>query len=196
VFFFAPNTTVKQIWESVKDMSLLNGNGADPLTKAIFFSLGLIPIIIACVLLIDRINQKIPVLPFIIGSFALGGFALLPYLIFREPNPKIYTKRTGILIRFAESKITARILILFAIALIIFGLTMGDFNNYWQSFKTNALVNVMSIDFIVLSLIFFYLIKDDMKRRNWYNIPIQVIALIIPVIGPCIYLLIRPKLNI
>ncbi len=196
VFFFVPNTSVKQTLELVKDMSILTTNGEDPLTKAIFFSLGLFPIIIACVLLIDRIGQKIPVLPFIIGSFLLGGFSILPYLILREPNPKIYPKRVGVLLKFSESKITAIILTFIAIALIIFGLSMGDFNNYWQSFNTFALVNVMSIDFVVLSLIFFYIIKDDMMRRNWNNVPIQIIALIIPLIGPCIYLLLRPKLDI
>jgi len=86
-------------------------------------------------------------------------------------------------------------LALLSLALIIFGLTMGDFNDYWFSFNNIGFVNIMSIDFKVISLLFFYIIKDDMKRRNWHNTMIQIIALIIPLLGPCIYLISRPKLG-
>jgi hypothetical protein len=117
----------------------------NPLNIMIFMSLGLFPFIISCVLLIDRLGQKASVLPFIITSFALGGFALLPYFILREPNPHHSKEKAGVLARFAESKITAIILALLSLALIIFGLTMGDFNDYWFSFNNIGFINIITI---------------------------------------------------
>jgi hypothetical protein len=86
-FFFAPESNIDKTWVLIKAMFLFDIQDVNPLNIVIFMSLGLFPFIISCVLLIDRLGQKVPVLPFIIASFALGGFALLPYFILREPNP-------------------------------------------------------------------------------------------------------------
>ena len=53
----------------------------------------------------------------------------------------------------------------------------------------------MSLDFVMLSLLFPTLLGDDMTRRGWQNHQLFWVFAIIPLFGPLIYLSIRPSVN-
>jgi len=67
---------------------------------------------------------------------------------------------------------------------------IGDF---LRSFESQKLVHVSTIDFTILSLAVQEPMREDMSRRNWTGIDAWTFAAL-PVIGPCLYLLIRPEL--
>ena len=67
-------------FELIKNLSLSNTEGINPLIIALFNLMGIWPLIYGCLLFIDGRGQKIPAWPFAIGSFALGAFVLIPYL--------------------------------------------------------------------------------------------------------------------
>ena len=59
----------------------------NPIFEALFNSLGVVPAVYAALLLPGAEDQpRLPALPPIAASFALGFFALGPYLILREPR--------------------------------------------------------------------------------------------------------------
>lgn len=70
-------------------INLSTGNWQDinPLIIALFNLMGIWPAIYACVLLPDGRGQNVSAFPFVIVSFAVGAFAILPYLALRQPNP-------------------------------------------------------------------------------------------------------------
>ena len=86
--FVAPQGT------SAFDMDLIKGlvsapfSGAtNPIFEALFNSLGVVPAVYAALLLPGAKDQpRLPAVPPIAASFALGFFALGPYLILREPR--------------------------------------------------------------------------------------------------------------
>jgi hypothetical protein len=53
----------------------------------------------------------------------------------------------------------------------------------------------MSLDFVMLSLLFSTLLGDDMKRRGWQNNQLFWLFAI-PLLGALIYLCIRPPVKI
>lgn len=83
-----------------------------PIFVALFNSLGIIPAIYASLLLPGAKEQKVPALPFVASSFALGFFGLGPYLGLRERQiaPTEYGRGT----RLFEFKGTSLSLFAFA----------------------------------------------------------------------------------
>ncbi len=73
---------------------------------------------------IDGRGQKIRAWPFATGSFAVGAFALLPYLALREPNPE-FVGIENLFIKIFDSRITGVLLPLGAGALVVYSL-QGD----------------------------------------------------------------------
>jgi hypothetical protein len=64
-----------------------NWDGINPAIVALFNLMGLWPLIYACLALADGHGQRAIAWPFVLGSFGLGAFSLLPYLVWRQPNP-------------------------------------------------------------------------------------------------------------
>ncbi|MGP1386237.1 MAG: DUF2834 domain-containing protein [Thainema sp.] len=169
--------------------------GINPLIIALFNLMGIWPMIYACLLLADGRNQKLWAWPFLIGSFGLGAFTLLPYLALRQPNP-MFTGSKNWLIRILDARITGVLLAVGAIALLIYGFSQGNWSDYIYEWQTRRFVHVMSLDFVLLCLIFPALLGDDMARRGWQNQPVIFwLVALLPLIGPLVYLIIRPSLQ-
>ena len=77
--------------------------GINPLVVSLFNLMGIYPLIYSAVLLIDGRGQKIPAWPFVLGSFAVGAFAILPYLALRQANPVFSGEKSG-LIKLLDSR--------------------------------------------------------------------------------------------
>ncbi|MEH2312986.1 MAG: DUF2834 domain-containing protein [Nostoc sp.] len=191
-FFLAPPEQPGTL-ELIKNLSSGQWQGVNPLVIALFNLMGIWPLIYSAVVFIDGRGQKIPAWLFAIASFAVGIFALLPYLALREPNNKFVGKKNALL-KLLDSRVTGVVLTVATVILIAYGLTGGDWGNFVQQWQTNRFINVMSLDFCLLCLLFPALLGDDMARRSW-NPQFFWLITLIPLFGPLIYLSVRPPLQ-
>ncbi|BDI18384.1 hypothetical protein ANSO36C_41860 [Nostoc cf. commune SO-36] len=192
-FFLAPPEQPGTL-ELIKNLSLGQWEGIKPLVIALFNIMGIWPLIYSGVLFIDGRGQKIPAWLFAIPSFAVGAFALLPYLALREPNNEFVGKK-NILLKLLDSRVTGFVLIVGTVILVAYGLKGGDWGSFVQEWQTNRFIHVMSLDFCLLSLLFPALLGDDMARRGWKNSQFFWLIALIPLFGPLIYLSVRPPLQ-
>ncbi|MCC5627888.1 DUF2834 domain-containing protein [Nostoc sphaeroides CHAB 2801] len=191
-FFLAPPEQ-PGTFELIKTLSTGQWQGVNPLITALFNLMGIWPLIYSAVVFIDGRGQKIPAWLFATASFGVGAFALLPYLALREPNNKFVGEKNALL-KLLDSRVTGVVLTVATILLIAYGLRGGDWSNFVQQWQTNRFINVMSLDFCLLSLLFPALLEDDMARRVWKNPQIFRLIALIPLFGPLIYLCVRPPL--
>ncbi|MFD1888169.1 hypothetical protein [Paenibacillus wenxiniae] len=168
--------------------SLLTLQSKEPSLMAMFSLLGLYPLSYACLLLRGD-DRRVPAWPFVLGSFALGAFALLPYFIltasgrWAEHRPRIRTARS---IRGSvEGAATHWILLLITVGVIAYGWIGGHSVAYAQAFNSSSFVHTMTIDFVVLTLLSVYAIHQD-QRVTRQPAGIMWIGLI-PVIGLLLY---------
>ncbi|WP_298913128.1 DUF2834 domain-containing protein [uncultured Nostoc sp.] len=191
-FFLAPPEQ-PGTFELIKNLSSGQWQGVNPLVIALFNLMGIWPLIYSAVVFIDGRGQKIPAWLFAITSFAVGIFALLPYLALREPNNKFVGKKNALL-KLLDSRVTGVVLTVATVILVAYGLRGGDWSSFVQQWQTNRFINVMSLDFCLLSLLFPALLGDDMARRSW-NPQFFWLITLIPLFGPLIYLSVRPPLQ-
>ncbi len=93
-----PNTL-----EFIKNLSTGNWDNINPLIITVFKSIGLVTVLYANLLFINEREEKIVAWPFAIAGLGLGTFAILPYLILREPNPK-FSGEKNLLIKLSDSR--------------------------------------------------------------------------------------------
>lgn len=182
-----------ETWTLIKNLSTGNWDGINPAIAALFSIMGIWPMIYSCLLYIDGRGQKIPAWPFAAASFAVGAFALLPYLALREPNPK-FSGTKNIFLKQLDSRFTGIFLTFGAVALVAYGLLLGDWGDFIRQWLSSRFIHVMSLDFCMLSVIFPALLGDDMARRGIKNPAVFWIVALIPLFGPLAYLCTRSPL--
>ncbi|BAY12732.1 DUF2834 domain-containing protein [Calothrix sp. NIES-2098] len=181
-------------FELIKNLSTGQWQGINPLVIALFNIMGVWPLIYSAVLFVDGRGQKIPAWPFATASFAVGAFALLPYLALRKPNQQ-FEGRKNAAIKLLDSRVTGIFLTVAAAILIAYGVRGGDWGDFVQQWQTSRFIHVMSLDFGFLALLFpVALLGDDMARRGWTNSQLFWLIALIPLFGPLIYLCVRPPL--
>lgn len=180
-------------FELIKNLSLGQWQGINPLVIALFNLMGIWPLIYSAALFTDGRGQKIPAWVFAIASFGVGAFALLPYLAFRESNQKFVGKK-DILLKLLDSRVTGFVLTVATVILVAYGLTGADWGSFVQQWQTNRFIHVMSLDFCLLCLLFPTLVGDDMARRGLKNPQLLWLTALIPLFGPLFYLCVRPHL--
>lgn len=172
----------------------------NPLFVGLFNSLGIIPTIYASLLLPGASKQKIPTLPFVASSFALGFFGLGPYLALRAPQKDEYElDNIPGWQKSLESKAISIGMLLFASYLLYYSLTSlpltENIQGFSALFSTQRLVHISTLDFTILSLAMIDPLSEDMTRRGMDGNDAFKYCLI-PVFGPITYLLQRkPIIN-
>ena len=200
--FVAPSGTQAFDLELVTTLVSSPFSGAaNPIFEALFNSLGVVPAVYAALLLPGARDQpRLPALPPIVASFALGFFALGPYLILREPREEPVTKSSlGWATRTVfESKPFAIFNAAFAVFLAGYAAThlnsdaVSGFVQLWT--EQSALCCVSSCDLLVLSLAMYGAMAEDMRRRDAFD-PAKCAAFCaLPVVGPTLWLVTRPSL--
>lgn len=159
-FIFAPPNNPDTL-DLIKNLSTGNLTGINAYIIALFNLMGILPAMYGCFLFADGRGQKIPAWLFLSASFFLGAFALIPYLILRENN-QTFVGQKNWLIKFNDSRILGLFLTITAIILLIFGISQGNWQDFILQWKTSRFINVMSLDFCLLSLLFTFLLKDDL----------------------------------
>jgi hypothetical protein len=191
-FFLAPPNQ-PDTFELIQKLSTGQWQGINPLVIALFNIMGVWPMIYACLLLLDGRGQKIPAGLFVAASFGVGAFALLPYLALRQPNPSFAGEKTALL-KLLDSRWTGAILAAGAVGLLIYGLTAGDWSDFIQQWRTDRFIHVMSLDFVLLCLLFPSVLGDDMSRRGLNDRRIFWLVSLIPLVGAVGYLVGRPPI--
>jgi hypothetical protein len=192
-FFLAPPDRSDNL-QLIIDLSTGKWAGINPVVIALFNLMGILPMAYAALILIDGKNQQIPARLFCAASFAVGAFAILPYLALREPNSMPITDRNK-LIKLVDSRWLGILLSIGAVILLGYGIGQGDWTDFIQQWQTSRFINVMSLDFCLLSLLLPVLIQDDILRRSFSNPQAIRLLSLIPLFGGLIYLSIRPDLT-
>ncbi len=191
-FGFAPPDS-PETWTLIQRLVTGQLAGINPAIIALFNLMGVFPLIYMAVMLVDGQGQSVKAAPFVLGSFAVGAFAILPYLGLRSPHPQ-FTGQKNWLLRGLESRWFVGGLAIAALALMLYGLTQGDWHDFATQWRTQRFIHVMSLDFCLLSLLFPVLLGDDMARRQWYQPARFWSFALIPCLGAAVYLVCRPAI--
>ncbi|MEG4277948.1 DUF2834 domain-containing protein [Microcoleus sp. MON1_C1] len=191
-FVFAPPNSPETI-TLITNLSTGKISDINPLIVALFYIMGVWPLIYSCILFTDGRGQKIPAWLFATLSFGVGAFALLPYLALREPNRE-FPGQKNIFLKILDSRFTGIFLTLGAAALVAFGLTKGDWSDFIGQWQTSRFIHVTSLDFCLLCLLFPALLGDDMTRREMQKSTAFWALTLVPLFGPLAYLCTRKPL--
>jgi hypothetical protein len=169
-------------------------DGINPLIVSLFNAMGLFPLIYSAVLLADGRMQSIRAYPFVLASFAVGAFGLLPYLAMRQTKP-VFSGRKGWLLSVLDSRWFAVPIALGAFVLAVYGLCQGNWVDFIAQWRTSRFIHVMSLDFCLLSLLFPLVLRDDMARRGMGDRRWCWLLALVPVLGSALYLVVRSPLQ-
>lgn len=190
-FGFAPPEGA-DTFKLIESLIRLEGN---PALVAVFNLMGLVPLLYWFLLIPDSHGQKLPAWPFGLGMLAVGAFALLPYLILRRPHDDWPDRKTGWAVRVFDSRWLALPVVLGILGLIVWGIGAGDWDAYWEQWRTVRFVHVMTLDFVLLSLLLPFLLADDMRRRGLNSVQQFWAVSLLPLLGTMVYVLVRPSLR-
>ena len=179
-FLLAPkNMDEDQLWNLI----LGNYDSIDPALFSVFMIMGVFPILCASHLLNEKTSP--PYWPFLIGSFFLGCFAILPFLTVRKNN--IYQP-----IPWLQSKYFGFFFGTLLLALLFYGTNEGDLYLFVQEFQHDRFVHIMSLDFLAFILTLSILTYEDLRKRETD----LYIWSYTPLIGPIIWLCMRDQFPI
>ena len=196
-FLLAPPDSADSL-QLIINLSTGKWEGINPAIVALFNLMGILPMVYACLMLIDGKTQKISAGIFRAASFAVGAFAILPYLALRTPSSTPFSasqiERRGI-IKLVDSRWLGVVLSIGTIVLLSYGITQGNWSDFVQQWYSSRFIHVMSLDFCLLTLLLPTLINDDIERRNFSNPQLVKVLSFVPLFGGLIYLCIRPNLS-
>lgn len=178
----------------IQNLSTGKWDGINLLIIALFNILGVVPLLYSCFLYSDGRMQKLPAWVFVVGSFGVGAFALLPYLALREANPT-FTGEKDWWLKLWDSRWTGLGVAIGALVLLVYGLTQGDWGDFVQQWQTSRFVHVMSLDFCLVCLLFPALLGDDMARRGMQDQRVFWAVSLMPLLGALAYVSLRSPLK-
>jgi len=181
--FLAPGGETDPIMSSVFSGDL---GAIDPLVLAVFNSLGLFPMMFLTILLLND-RQKWPAWPFVLLSFGIGAFALLPYFALGNRKTDRRLRTPAWLVRFLSSRFWLIVFMLFWVGNALTLLQGFSLTAYQDAFFASSLVSVMTVDWFVLwglSVYTVYHFYPHAKRKSlaW-----------IPILGPILVLYLNKK---
>eukprot|EP00960_Hanusia_phi_P024075 710310-Hanusia_phi.AAC.2 len=162
----------------------------------------------------DGSKQKVPMLPFMVGTAFLTNVFYLPYLGLREPYEKLQessetrsdsAEGSKVELKISESKalpllLTTVFLVSMAWGAYARGSEYGDvatrLATLWQMVSSSdRLAHSFAVDSLVFWVFQGWLVPDDMKRRGYKDDSALLIARSVPFFGLVYYLLVRPDLD-
>jgi len=180
----------------VQKLVTFQATEVNPYLFAIFWLMGVWPMIYACLMFIDCREQRMPGLLYFIAANATGALGLVPYLLVRDRNQTSYVPKSK-WIQILEEHRTGFILSLITIGVLGYAWLVGDWQNFVEQWRTIPFVHLITIDFCLMTLFFPLtpLLDDDMARRGLRNSAVFWAVALVPLFGPLTYLCFRPTLN-
>ncbi len=174
-------------------LALGQGPARNPAVWGVFQLLGVVPLMYWALLFPDGRGQRVWAWPFALGMMALGAFSLLPYLILRRDYAQAVPGQRTLAVRWFGGRPFAVLTAAALVALLLAMMVWGSLADYVLWFRRSNFVNVMTVDFLALTLLFPILLRDDMDRRGVDDeSTLGRIALGVPLLGPAYYLVRRP----
>jgi hypothetical protein len=163
---------------------------------AIFWLMGVWPMIYACLMFVDGRMQQIPAWPYFLASNGSGVIGLIPYLGLRDRN-QTFSGQKDRWLELLDSHRMGAVLSLTTAGLIAYALLVGDWGDFVHQWQTEPFVHLISLDFCLMCLVFplTSLFNDDMARRDFNDARIFWIVALVPLFGPLAYLCVRPPLQ-
>jgi hypothetical protein len=130
----------------------------------------------------------------------LGTFSLLPYFALWSPTPaqEVYASgQNSRISAYLESKGSALLLLAYLVYFSSFAFTAGGggWASFLALFAKSKFTHVVTLDFLVLTLLAPFWVFNDAELRKWKGGDVLLSVLsFLPLYGPAIYLLLRPKL--
>ncbi len=182
-------------WPLVRKLLTFQLEDVNAIIPAIFWLMGVWPMIYACLMFTDGRMQNFRAWPYFLGSNFTGVMCLIPYLILRKRNQDFDGKKDKWL-RILDRRSTGVVLLIITIGLFACAIVAGDWGDYMQQFQTRHFVHLISLDFCLMCLVFplTSLFDDDMARRGLHDGRIFWAVALVPVFGPLVYLCLRPSL--
>ena len=152
-------------------------------------------------------GQRVPAIPFLWGSVVIGYFALGPYFALRSARrgPLDVEGEVGWCTRnIFEQRAFGVVLSLLTLSLPV---SSGLFSpgvdytavvtGFGELLTSSRFVAVASIDIVLMLVLAATLIAEDCARRGWADKGLKYGAgsLLLPILGPCLYLAARPPLE-
>lgn len=166
-----------------------------------FYIMGLWPVVYSCLLLPSARNKKggVPAWPFLVPSFAVGAFSLLPYFgLWQPPPPKVTNEELKKFpLNVLENKLVAYGALLSGVGLAVTVALAGaeQWTEMLQFVRESKFIHVMSVDFLTLSTLAPFWVYNDMATRRWLDKGAWLLPLtLVPYLGPALYLVLRPPL--
>jgi hypothetical protein len=181
-------------FDLIINLSLGHLEGINPIITAIFYIMGVFPVVYAAFLLFDDTTAKISPYPFAIASIGVGAFALLPYLALRQPHTTENIEKNWLL-KILDSRLLAIISSLTIIILVTWGIINGNWSDFAIKWQNSRFVEIMSLDFCTLSCLLPAVLPNDLERRGIKSKKFFWLATLIPVLGTLIYWCSRPSLQ-
>ena len=221
VFTLSPNQTptldnfvvLKLIGQKPDDPYVVN-----PVFEAVFNIMGVYPAIFGALLVPGGksgrrsegpLGAPLPAWPFVVAAFGLGAYALIPYMALWAP-PRTAEERpvlppppedtegwNRLFLRGAETPVLPALL-LAAGGYWIFRAASAPpeaWLEYLRQFDSSRLVHATSVDFALCTALVPFWLTLDAEGRRWSGAKNGLASALafVPVLGPCVYLLLRPK---
>lgn len=153
---------------------------------ALFNVMGVLPLSFLAVLVFDAKEQRVPKWPFLIASFALGAYGLLPYLVLRRWDLPRRPPETWWL-RLVSSRLLG--IVLTALGLMLVALfAIGDVNGFVELFRTQQFPFAMTLDFLACCVLGALLAGEEARLRQQ---PVLRWVGLVPVLGVPLVLALR-----
>lgn len=173
---------------------------------AVWNCFAVVPVVIAALTLpAASRGQRLPAAPFLVGSGAFGFFALGPYFAARSARTDsvIDPEEFGFFTKnvFETRALGVAMAALAASIPFSSDLLTADPATVISGFQdlaaSSRFVAVASADIGIMSVLAAFLVGEDSARRGWgeYRIPLAAASLLLPVLGPSLYLAARPLIE-
>ena len=172
----------------------------------LFYIMGIWPLIYTALLVpAAKSRNGVPAWPFFSLSYAFGAFALLPFMALWQPlekRPKLPPAKAdlegagNILGLGMESPVLAWLLLASGVFCVGQIATAGTtaWADYIKLVQESRLVHVTTVDFLTLTTLAPFWMDNDAQLRQWDGRDkLLPVLSFIPVIGPALYLCLRPK---
>jgi len=179
----------------VQKLVTFQATGVNAYLFAIFWLMGVWPMIFACLMFIDCREQGMPGFLYFIAANATGVLGLVPYLLIRDRNQTSDAPKSK-WIKILEEHRTGFVLSLITICVLGYVWLVGDWQDFVEQWRTIPFVHLITLDFCLMTLFFplTSLLDDDMARRGLKRSPIFWAIALVPLFGPLAYLCFRPTL--
>ena len=193
ILLLSPPLHLDETLRLLKNIFTLNFAEINPIILSLFALIGIWLLIYSGLLFIDGRMQSIPFYPFALASVASGVIGLIPYLALREANQELSGQKDAFL-KLLDSRFFGIVLSLTTIGLFAYGFGFGDWGDFVQQFQSDRFIHGMSLAFCLFCLLFPTVLGDDMARRSWNNPQVFWTVTLVPLVGPLVYLCLRPSL--